>query len=215
MSAPPTDAQWQSLTKIVQSFIQRADCEPFRVPVDWKAMGLFDYPQIIKKPMDLGTVKKKIAARKYSTLQEAADDVRQVWTNCMTYNADGSDFYLLAQLLNKKWEEKFSKFLADNQLLPAAGPTDPDSKVSLEDKKAFAKSLFKISKEDLGKVIVEVDTKCPQAILKNAAEDECELNVDKLTPTLLGELRAFIETCTPVAGANVSLSGQPPKKKKK
>ena len=46
--------------------------EPFRVPVDWKGMGLFDYPTLIKKPMDLGTVKKNISARKYKTIPEAA-----------------------------------------------------------------------------------------------------------------------------------------------
>jgi len=28
--------------------------------VDWKALGLVDYPDIIKRPMDLGTIKKKL-----------------------------------------------------------------------------------------------------------------------------------------------------------
>ena len=46
--------------------------EPFRVPVDWKGMGLFDYPTLIKKPMDLGTAKRNINARKYKSIPEAA-----------------------------------------------------------------------------------------------------------------------------------------------
>ncbi len=33
-----------------------ANTGPFRDPVDWKAWQLLDYPQIIKHPMDLGTV---------------------------------------------------------------------------------------------------------------------------------------------------------------
>ena len=32
----------------------------FRKPVDWRILGLDDYPQVIAKPMDLGTVKQKI-----------------------------------------------------------------------------------------------------------------------------------------------------------
>ena len=72
--------------------------EPFREPVDWENLGLFDYPQVIKKPMDLGMVKKKINEGKYKTIHEASDDVRMIWKNCMTYNADGSDFYNLAQV---------------------------------------------------------------------------------------------------------------------
>lgn len=162
--------------------------------------------------MDLGTVKKKVALRKYTSIHEAAEDVRLVWTNCMTYNADGSDFFMLAKSLNKKWDEKYVKFLADYQVeggAGAAGGAGAGDKVSLDDKRAFAKTLFKISKEDLGKVIVEVDTKCPQALTKNSGEDECELNIDKIPPALFGELRAFIATC------NTSTAAQPPKKKKK
>jgi len=44
------------------------------VPVDWKGMGLFDYPTLIKKPMDLGTVKKNLSGRKYKTIPEAASE---------------------------------------------------------------------------------------------------------------------------------------------
>lgn len=48
--------------------------------------------------MDLGMVKKKINEGKYKTIHDACDDVRMIWKNCMTYNADGSDFYNLAQV---------------------------------------------------------------------------------------------------------------------
>ena len=185
--------------------------EPFRAPVDWKALGLYDYPQIIKKPMDLGTIKKNVTARKYTSIAEVAEDVRLVWTNCMTYNADGSDFFMLAKSLNKKWDEKFAKYLVDYQVESGNGASTATAgeKISLDDKRAFAKSLFKLSKEDLGKVIVEVDTKCPQALTKNAGEDECELNIDKIPPGLFGELRAFVASCSAPSSA------APPKKKKK
>jgi hypothetical protein len=157
--------------------------------------------------MDLGAVKKKIADRKYKTLYQAADDVRLVWTNCMTYNADGSDFFILAKNLSKKWEDKYSKVLKDLQLDESSeaagggtagqssGPIDASNKMSVDDKKAFARSLYKISKEELGKLIVEVDTKCPSALTKNSAEDECELNVDKLSPQLFQELKLFVADC--------------------
>jgi hypothetical protein len=38
---------------------------PFREPVDWKALGLLDYPSIITRPMDLSTVKKKMSSKSY------------------------------------------------------------------------------------------------------------------------------------------------------
>lgn len=149
--------------------------------------------------MDLGTIKKKIADRKYKTIMQAADDVKLVWSNCMTYNADGSDFFTLAKNLNKKWEERFNKLVMDQQIdISSAGLSSAqsgDSKISLDDKRAFARSLYKIPKEDLGKLIVEIDTKCPQAITKNSGEDECELNVDKITPALFQDLKNFVANC--------------------
>lgn len=147
--------------------------------------------------MDLGTIKKNIADRKYPSLPHAAEDVRLVWTNCMTYNQDGSDFFNLAKTLQKKWEEKYVRLVADYSLdvNMTVEDTSPGTKVTLDDKRAFAKSLYRITKEDLGKILVEVDTKCPQALMKNASEDECELNIDKLSPAVFQELKQFVATC--------------------
>jgi hypothetical protein len=57
--------------------------------VDWKGLGLADYPQIVKQPMDLSTVMKRLTSNSYSSIDKAADDVRLIWKNCMAYNADG------------------------------------------------------------------------------------------------------------------------------
>ena len=61
--------------------------------------------------MDLGTVKKKLEKGKYHDVSEAADDIRLVWKNCMTYNADGSDFYRLADSYRKRFEERYQKLI--------------------------------------------------------------------------------------------------------
>jgi len=184
------------MSKVLQSMIQRSDTEPFRVPVDWKGMGLFDYPTLIKKPMDLGSVKRNINARKYKSIPEAAEDIRLVWTNCMTYNQDGSDFFLLAKNLSKKFEEKYSKLVNDLQLdVKSESLSSISGVVTLDEKRSFAKSLYTLSKEDLGKLIVEVDHKCPAALTKNMGEDEAELNVDKIPPALFAELKTFVANC--------------------
>jgi hypothetical protein len=144
--------------------------------------------------MDLGTVKKKLSDKKYTTLYQVAEDVRLVWNNCMTYNADGSDFYKLAEQLQKKWDDKYTKLLQDCQLPANAAGADGKKTVTGSDKRLFAKALYQISKEDLGKVLVEVETKCPAAIVRSSAEDELELNIDKIQSSLLQELTTFVNT---------------------
>jgi hypothetical protein len=64
---------------------------PFSKPVDVKNLNLSDYYQIIKKPMDLGTVKKKLENREYATTDEFATDVRLIFSNCYLYNAPQTD----------------------------------------------------------------------------------------------------------------------------
>lgn len=178
--------------------------------------------------MDLGTIKKNIVDRKYKTLQEAAEDVRLVWMNCMTYNADGSDFFILAQNLNKKWQEKYKKLLDDlrvkeqttttttttsssSSILDAAG----NNKLTLDEKRSFAKSLYKITKEDLGKILVEIEKKCPAALVKNSAEDEVELNVDKLTAPVFVELQQFVRSVQTSKPKKKSSSGGGSSKRQK
>lgn len=37
--------------------IANSDIVPFNTPVDYKALNLLDYPAVVKKPCDLGTIK--------------------------------------------------------------------------------------------------------------------------------------------------------------
>ena len=44
----------------------------FREPVPWKELGLTDYPEIVKKPMDLKTVRKNLGKGKYKKFKSLA-----------------------------------------------------------------------------------------------------------------------------------------------
>lgn len=109
---PPQEGQEEPLkrmAKIVQALINHADSGPFREPVDWRGLELFDYPEIVKRMIDLGTISRKLDRNQYVTAWECAQDVRLVWKNCMSYNAEGSDFWLLAKSLARKFEDRFRK----------------------------------------------------------------------------------------------------------
>jgi hypothetical protein len=148
--------------------------------------------------MDLGLILKKLEQKQYRTLYECADDVRLVWTNCMTYNADGSDFYILASNLSRRWEEKYSKMLTEfglTVMMPPSSSAPKENTLTLEEKRTFARDLYKIQKDELGAVLMELVEKSPAAITKNAAEDEFEINVDKIDAGIFAELTAYIQSC--------------------
>ncbi|CAM9985545.1 unnamed protein product, partial [Ectocarpus sp. 12 AP-2014] len=104
---------------LIDSLLGSADSEAFREPVDWRGLGLHDYPNLIKRPMDLGTVKLRLERGAYPTAEACAADVRLIWDNCRTYNTGGvpRDLHkasekLAADALSKRFETRLAKILA-------------------------------------------------------------------------------------------------------
>ncbi len=58
----------------------------FQVPVDPIKHGCPTYFDIIKHPMDLGTITEKLNTGKYLLLDEFSTDVRTVWDNAIKFN---------------------------------------------------------------------------------------------------------------------------------
>ncbi|CAI9757257.1 unnamed protein product [Fraxinus pennsylvanica] len=85
----------------------------FNKPVDTVALGLHDYFEIIKSPMDLGTVKAKLNQNLYNSPVEFAEDVRLTFRNAMTYNPKEQDVYMMAEQLSSIFEDKWATIEAD------------------------------------------------------------------------------------------------------
>ena len=128
-----------AMAKIIKTLLERSDSADFRKPVPWRSLKLYDYPQIIARPMDLGTVKQKFERQGYKSINDCAADIRLIWSNCKRYNGEGSDFYDLADRLSKQFEELFSKAKAE------AKKRDRDAAAAVEEawRAAQAKKMRK------------------------------------------------------------------------
>ena len=93
--------------KILEQLISHQFAYPFLNPVDPVALNIPDYPRVIKRPMDLGTIRHKLDNGAYMTHDEFASDVRITFDNAMLYNAPGTDIYNMADRLKKKFDEQW------------------------------------------------------------------------------------------------------------
>ena len=66
----------------------------FGYPVDPVALGLPDYYEVVKIPMDLGTISKKLTEGSYRDLHNFVVDVHLTFDNAMNYNPKNSDVYI-------------------------------------------------------------------------------------------------------------------------
>ena len=81
----------------------------FNAPVDPVELDLPDYYNVIKKPMDLGTISKKVESGAYHTIEEFSFDVRLTFNNAMQYNENGSVVYNMANEMMDRFTGDYEK----------------------------------------------------------------------------------------------------------
>ena len=73
------------------------------------------YLQYIQKPMDLGTIKKKIKDNSYNNISEWKQDVDLVFDNAISYNTEQSVIGGVAIYLRKKFNKMLDKYSLTNR----------------------------------------------------------------------------------------------------
>ncbi|XWS18573.1 hypothetical protein CRYUN_Cryun32bG0056600 [Craigia yunnanensis] len=79
----------------------------FNKPVDPKALKIPDYFSIIKKPMDLGTIKSKLVKNTYLDIEEFVADIKLTFSNAMLYNPPSNNVHKMAEEMNEFFEARW------------------------------------------------------------------------------------------------------------
>ncbi|KAJ4294844.1 hypothetical protein N0V88_005081 [Collariella sp. IMI 366227] len=82
---------------------------PFKDPVDPERDGVPDYHNVVKKPMDLSTMKGKMDRREYNDENEFLADMNQIFTNCYTYWRQEDPMWAACEKLQKSFEDKYGQ----------------------------------------------------------------------------------------------------------
>lgn len=72
-----------------------------------------DYYNIIKHPMDLSTMTKKLKGLSYKSKKDFVDDLNLIWANCLKYNANPEHFLRKHALAMRKETEKLVPLIPD------------------------------------------------------------------------------------------------------
>ena len=130
---------------------------PFMNPVDPVALNIPTYHSIIKKPMDFGTMKKKLDGGEYENAKEFEADARQVFQNCYRFNPSSDPInhsgHQFESVFDSEWAKKRDWIEANT---PGSGPqsagssepedTDDDEEDEEEDEEAEEHRKSQLSK---------------------------------------------------------------------
>jgi Bromodomain/Bromodomain extra-terminal - transcription regulation len=109
--AAPLDSSQLMLMKQCEALLKRLMSHKhawvFSTPVDVVKFNIPDYYDIIKHPMDLGTIKTKFASGAYTSASNLVADVRLTFTNAMTYNPPTNSVHIMADTMSKFFETRW------------------------------------------------------------------------------------------------------------
>ncbi|KQK00211.1 transcription factor GTE10 isoform X2 [Brachypodium distachyon] len=127
----PEAAVLKQCEAILKKLMTQKYSHIFNVPVDVEKLNIPDYNDIVKHPMDLGTIKKKLDSGSYTSPSSFAADVRLTFNNAITYNPRGHAVHDMAIQLNKIFESRWKT--VEKKL--ASATADPHVEVDRADSK--------------------------------------------------------------------------------
>ncbi|KAI3830678.1 hypothetical protein MKX03_005424, partial [Papaver bracteatum] len=190
----------------------------FNAPVDTVRLRIPDYFDYIKHPMDLGTVKSKIANGEYSSPLGFRDDVRLTFSNAMTYNLPGNEVHTMACELSNFFEVRWKgieKQLPANGSVPlqlnaardtVASKSIPPSKRMQISSPGHERTMTKMEKDKLYEDLLESITDLPSYLIEflrnqstsqiaDDTDEELEIDLENMTDDTLFTLRKLVDDC--------------------
>ncbi|XP_053697067.1 homeotic protein female sterile-like isoform X2 [Sabethes cyaneus] len=174
---------------------------PFYKPVDAELLGLHDYHDIIKKPMDLGTVKRKMDNREYKSANEFAADVRLIFTNCYKYNPPDHDVVAMGRKLQDVFEMRLANIpdepvnnATPNQSKESDSSSSSDSNASEDDSETDEEcsQKLKILEKQLFEMQERMRKLAEEASLKKKAKKKLK-EKKKLSATGTSDIKQGME----------------------
>ena len=81
----------------------------FHKPVDPVELGIPDYPEVVKNPMDFSTIKKKLSNNLYTNFKQFNDDIKLTFDNCYLYNGSNTSVGLSCTLVKNEYQKLFEQ----------------------------------------------------------------------------------------------------------
>ena len=149
-----------------------AFAHPFLIPVDPVALNIPNYFTVIKKPMDVSLVSRKLGEGVYGNATEFEKDARQIFTNCYKFNPAGNPVHAmgkqLEEVFNIQWAKK-DQWIADHSPANAASPVsdpeseDEESEAEAPEQAPGSSAAAQRLIEEQGKLIALMSAKVPNA----------------------------------------------------
>jgi len=200
----------ESLNEMVKARHRRINW-PFLEPVDAELIP--SYYKLITHPMDLSTIRKKLAGNEYRGPGEFSADFELMINNCYRFNPPGSEVYACATKLNALFKQVFeqkrkkpagedaNEKIAELRSLVAQQEQEirrlekrlgmDGADFGYEEKRRLKKRIEGLSTDKLRVLVSYLQNNVPSVVVNGS--EELEVNLDLLDQSVLNKINEITQ----------------------
>lgn len=209
---------YESMEKVLMELKAGEHANPFLQRVNKREAP--DYYNIIKQPMDIGTMMKKLKQLVYKSKKDFVDDLMLIWANCLKYNSASDHPLRKKALYMRKETEKLVPLIPDITVRDRAeveaeerrmrnGDADADGAEDSEDEEPIMASRGRKAPSKGGKG-TSAARKAPPAGLEGTPGPETKPAVPTLNHAVSNLKNEFLRADSEMEGSVNGFSTPPP-----
>lgn len=209
---------YESMEKVIMELKAGEHANPFLQRVNKREAP--DYYNVIKQPMDIGTMMKKLKQLAYKSKKEFVDDLMLIWANCLKYNSASDHPLRKKALYMRKETEKLVPLIPDITVRDRAeveaeerrmrnGDVDADGAEDSEDEEPIMASRGRKAPSKGGKGSTAA-RKAPPAGLEDTPGPETKPTIPTLNHTVSNLKNEFLRADSEMEGSINGFATPPP-----
>ena len=170
----------EKATNLIKYLCDQKESVYFANPVDFRAMGLNDYPYIIKSPMDFSTIKTRLDQCFYASFDEFLRDIILIWDNTRVYHLPDSEIVAKVEIM----EKAMVRFGNINHISFENAVKNPKIEenyefVQFQERIQLSELMKTLTSKRLALLVDVIETECPQAI-SYMKDEVVQIRIDAL-----------------------------------
>ena len=110
----PLYDHWEKVAKRLLASLWRINsAQIFHNPVDPDRLGIPDYFEVVKDPIDFGTIKQRLNYSMYMYMGEVVEDIQRCFDNCVLYNGEDSPAGARCMTVNAEFRKLYTQLNID------------------------------------------------------------------------------------------------------
>lgn len=174
-------------TGLINYLMDQPESKCFNQPIDYRALNLFDYPLIVKNPMDLQTIRQKLQKNYYPSLTDFLSDIILIWDNSRVYYLPDSAIVKNVEFMEAAMTRYCSLHSISLEFTSEkAKITEHPDWIPISQKQALAETLKQLDSKKLGLLVDVIETECPLAVSKT--NHGLQIRIDALDRTIFNRI---------------------------